>query len=282
MNTTTTQPLIIDATLDGECLNRLDHIQIRPGLFDPTEFVDPDQGEVTTVGYLLKDLATNVVTINTATNAPAAVLFVLANALQELTVTDWDPHNGHVTGYHNAHTQHDYLSVEVAAPMTPKQLARFRKTEICVKVREAVYAVNGEALVSSALGVSALDFDDRWNNLKAYTVKDLLAIREALTVPISQLLAAKNEQHPSWCTREHDCYSFTDLVETEDTALHRRTYTSGNGVDLFRIEQVGTNALEVTATWSTLDVEDLPAAAQMLLQIYQDIANVRPQPLRAH
>lgn len=88
--------------------------------------------------------------------------------------------------------------------------------------------------------------------------------------------SAHGEVHPSWCTRERDCYASSDASDPGDTALHQRTYRTSNGIDLFRVLAVGTDAPEIVPTWSDIQARDIPATAQVLLQIFQDLTGTFP------
>ena len=92
-----------------------------------------------------------------------------------------------------------------------------------------------------------------------------------------------DQWHPTWCQETDECYRRGyDKFDVGPRAWHQRTYATDNGIDLFRVDQFARgvppqiDAVEVLAEWSSLDIEDLPAAAQVLLQVYRDLANVHP------
>ncbi len=95
-----------------------------------------------------------------------------------------------------------------------------------------------------------------------------------------------DQYHPHWCQNTDDCYAKADRLDPYgDTAYHKRTYSTDNGVELFEVCQVGPrpvpgDTFTITPTWCSLEIRDLPAAAQVLSQIYRDLADVHPKEFR--
>lgn len=99
--------------------------------------------------------------------------------------------------------------------------------------------------------------------------------REPVIPPVAE------QFHPHWCQGTDTCYSSSDTCDPRDTACHSHIWSTDNGIDMFEVVQVRREPVpgvtfDILPAFASLGVEDLPAAAQVLLQVYRDLTGTHP------